>query len=216
MTTNKKVAIIGLGNIGQAVANDLVKSSRSFIVAGRDQAKVESLATQWGLAVEVAPSISEAIRRADLILLSIPYGEIAPFIQAHASELRGKIVIDPSNPIAPAPEGGFMKVIPQEQSAGELIASYLPEEVRLVKAFGTLGAQSLQEAAYASPRKVLFYASNCPSVCVDIDALIEDAGFAPLYLGGLEHSIRLEVFGALHEFGALGKTVTLEEAKAQL
>ena len=108
-----------------------------------------------------------------------------------------------------------MKVIPQEQSAGELIASCLPEEVRLVKAFGTLGAQSLQ-AAYASPRKVLFYASNCPSVCGDIDALIEDAGFAPLYLGGLEHSIRLEVFGALHEFGALGKTVTLEEAKAQL
>lgn len=95
-------------------------------------------------------------------------------------------------------------------------SSCLPEEVRLVKAFGTLGAQSLQEAAYASPRKVLFYASNCPSVCVDIDALIEDAGFAPLYLGGLEHSIRLEVFGALHEFGALGKTVTLEEAKAQL
>ena len=95
-------------------------------------------------------------------------------------------------------------------------SSCLPEEVRLVKAFGTLGAQSLQEAAYASPRKVLFYASNCPSVCGDIDALIEDAGFAPLYLGGLEHSIRLEVFGALHEFGALGKTVTLEEAKAQL
>ena len=26
MTTNKKVVIIGLGNIGQAVANDLVKS----------------------------------------------------------------------------------------------------------------------------------------------------------------------------------------------
>ena len=86
----------------------------------------------------------------------------------------------------------------------------------LYQAFGTLGAQSLQEAAYASPRKVLFYASNCPSICVDIDALIEDAGFAPLYLGGLEHSIRLEVFGALHEFGALGKAVTLEEAKAQL
>jgi len=41
-------------------------------------------------------------------------------------------------------------------------------------------------------------------------------GGAPLYLGGLEHSIRLEVFDSLHEFGALGKTVTLEEAKAVL
>lgn len=72
MNTNKKVAIIGLGNIGQAVAGNLAKSSRSFIVAGRDHAKVEAVAAQWGLAVEVAPSIDAAIKQADLILLSIP------------------------------------------------------------------------------------------------------------------------------------------------
>lgn len=48
MNTNKKVAIIGLGNIGQAVAGNLAKSSRSFIVAGRDHAKVEAVAAQWG------------------------------------------------------------------------------------------------------------------------------------------------------------------------
>ena len=216
MNTNKKVAIIGLGNIGQAVAGNLAKSSRSFIVAGRDHARVEAVATQWGLAVEVAPSIDAAIKQADLILLSIPYGEIAPLIQAHAEVLRGKIVIDPSNAIAPLPEGGFKKVIGVEESAGELIGASLPEGIRLVKAFGTLGAQSLSEGAFAEPRKVLFYASNCLSVQGDIDTLITDAGFAPLYLGGLEHSIRLEVFGSLHEFGALGKTVTLDEAKAVL
>jgi len=216
MNTKKKVVIIGLGNIGQAVAGNLAKSSRSFIVAGRDHAKVEAVATQWGLAVEVAPSIDAAIKQADLILLSIPYGEIAPLIQAHAEALRGTVVIDPSNAIAPLPEGGFKKVIGGEESAGELIGASLPEGIRLVKAFGTLGAQSLSEGAFAEPLKVLFYASNCPSVQGDIDALITDAGFAPLYLGGLEHSIRLEVFGSLHEFGALGKTVTLDEAKAVL
>ena len=216
MNTNKKVAIIGLGNIGQALAANLAKSSRSFIVAGRDQAKVEAVSAQWGLAVEVAPSIAEAIRRADLIILSIPYGGISPLIQEHAEALRGKIVIDPSNPIAPLPEGGFKKVIGEDQSAGELIGASLPEGVRLVKALGTLGAQSLSEGAFAEPRKVLFYASNCPSVQEDMDELITDAGFAPFYLGGLEHSIHLEVFGSLHEFGALGKTVTLEEAKAVL
>ena len=49
-----------------------------------------------------------------------------------------------------------------------------------------------------------------------MDELITDVGFVPLYLGGLEHSIGLGVFGRLHEFGALGKTMTLEEAKAVL
>ena len=167
-------------------------------------------------AVEVAPSIEEAIRRADLIILSIPYGEIAPLIKKYAEVLRGKIIIDSSNPIAPLPEGDFKKVIGEDQSAGELIGASLPEGVHLVKALETLWAQSLSEGAFAEPRRVLFHVSNCPSVQEGMDALITDAGFAPLYLGGLEHSIRLEVFGGLHEFGALGKIVTLEEAKAVL
>lgn len=90
-------------------------------------------------AEEVASSIEEAIRRADLIILSIPYEEIVPLIKKYAGALRGKIVIDPSNPIAPLPERGFKKVIGEDQSAGELIGASLPEGVRLVKALGTLG-----------------------------------------------------------------------------
>ncbi len=49
-----------------------------------------------------------------------------------------------------------------------------------------------------------------------INELIVDAGFEPLRVGGLDQSIRLEVFGDLHEFGALGKPVSLSEAKEKL
>lgn len=213
MTTNKKVAIIGLGNIGSAIANNLSKSSRSFIVAGRDHQRTTEVTTQWGLAVEVADSISDAIERAEIIILAIPYGEITPLIQQYGNILAGKIIIDPSNPIAPNENGELAKIIPADQSAGECIASKLPEGIRLVKGFGTLGAQSLSAEAFASPRKTLLYASNCPSVQAEIDSLIESAGFAPLYIGDLSQSIRLEVFGALHEFGALGKAVSLDEAR---
>lgn len=87
-----------------------------------------------------------------------------------------KIVIDPSNPIASLPEGGFKKAIGEGQSAGELMGASLPEGVRLVKALRTLGAQSLSEGAFAGPRKVLFYASDCPSVQEDMDELITDGG----------------------------------------
>jgi len=34
-----------------------------------------------------------------------------------------------------------------------------------------------------------------------------------LRVGGIDQSIRSEVFGNLHEFGALGKAITMEEAK---
>ena len=46
-----------------------------------------------------------------------------------------------------------------------------------------------------------------------VEQLIKDTGFEPVRVGGLNQSIRIEVFGELHEAGAVGKTVTLEEAR---
>jgi predicted dinucleotide-binding enzyme len=50
----------------------------------------------------------------------------------------------------------------------------------------------------------------------EIEDLIRDNGFEPVHVGGLDQSARIEVFGDLHEFGALGKTVTVSEAKEKL
>ena len=44
--------------------------------------------------------------------------------------------------------------------------------------------------------------------------LIKASGFAPVCIGGVNQSIRIEVFGDLHEFGKLGKLVTAKEAAA--
>jgi len=62
----------------------------------------------------------------------------------------------------------------------------------------------------------LFYATDDISINADIEELIRDNGFAPVRVGELDQSIRLEVFGDLHEFGALGKTVTASEAKEKV
>ncbi|WP_448138890.1 hypothetical protein [Sphingobacterium siyangense] len=78
-------------------------------------------------------------------------------------------------------------------------------------------AASLASAAFQLPEQaVLFYASDDRSVDEEVDQLILDSGFNPLRIGGLDQSIRIEVFGDLHEFGALGKTVSLSEAKSRV
>jgi predicted dinucleotide-binding enzyme len=43
------------------------------------------------------------------------------------SLLEDKIVVDPSNPIAPDGRGGFKKTIAAEDSSGQIIARLLPE-----------------------------------------------------------------------------------------
>jgi hypothetical protein len=53
-------------------------------------------------------------------------------------KLAGKIVVDPSNPIAPDASGGFKKITPPDQSSGQILAGLLPPGVKFVKAFGSL------------------------------------------------------------------------------
>ena len=203
MKTEQKIAVIGLGNIGKAVAENLNKSGRKFIVAGRDTAKVQEVAKAWQNA-QVA-DIATAVKEADIVIPTI--------LKEHAEALKGKVIVDVSNPIAPDENGGFKKVIATEASAGEINASHLPQGAHLAKALGTLMAGSLSADAFATPRKVLFYATDEVSINPVVEQLIKDAGFEPVRVGGLNQSIRIEVFGDLHEAGAVGKTVTLEEAR---
>lgn len=159
MQNSVKVAIIGLGNIGKAVAENLNKSNRPFIVAGRDAAKTNEIARQWQSAT--VKDIATAVKEADIILPAIYFQPLGEFIEKYADELKGKILVDPSNPIAPAENGGFKKIIGEKESAGEILSAKLPQGTQLVKAFGSLGVASLINAAYQQPeRAVLFYADN--------------------------------------------------------
>jgi hypothetical protein len=213
MTQKLKVAVIGLGNIGTVVATNLVKGNRSVIIADRTFEKASQLSQQLGTLAE-PKEIAAAVKEADIIVLSIWFDGIKEFLKTYATALQGKIIVDPSNPIAPDENGGFKKIIEQDQSAGQTLAGLLPEGTKLAKALGTLGAASLAGAAFQQPEKaVQFYATDDTSIDASIEELIRDNGFEPVRVGGLEKSIRIEVFGDLHEFGALGKTVTISEAK---
>jgi predicted dinucleotide-binding enzyme len=214
MTTEKgkkaEVAIIGMGSIGQVLAKNFVTNNRQVTVASRTSEKAIKLAAKLGH-LAMAKEIASAIKDADIIVLAIWYSEIKEFLKKYHTELQGKIIIDPSNPIAPDNKGGFTKIIGEKESAGLILSGLLPKGSKLVKAFGTLGAASLENASNQNPAKVLFYANDEKSINTIIEELIRDCGFDPLRVGGIDQSIRLEVFGELHEFGALGKTVTLKE-----
>jgi len=210
-TVKKKIAVIGLGNIGTAVATNFVKGNRQVIVADRKIAKANSLASELGPLVTPL-DIPSAIREADMIVFAVWFNVMGELFEQYAADLNGKIVIDPSNPIAPDENGGFKKIIAANESAGEINALKLPAGAKLAKAFGTLGVASLKSAAFQTPdQAVLFYASDDSDINTAIEELIRDNGFEPYFIGGLDQSLRIEVFGDLHEFGALGKTITLAE-----
>lgn len=213
MSTKKsKVAIIGLGNIGKAIASNLVKGNREVILASHKIEDAKGLASSLGLLAQAA-DVKTAIKDADIVVLSVWFSTIQDLFKEYASELQGKIIIDPSNPIAPDGNGGFKKIIGADESAGMILKGLLPSGAKLVKALGSLGAGSLAGEAFQNPGKVLFYSTDDTSVNSEVEALIRDNGFEPVSIGGIDQSIKMEVFGELHEFGALGRAITKSELK---
>lgn len=206
-----KVAIIGLGNIGETIASNLIKGNHNVIIASRDFQKAKSFADQLG-PLATAKEVVAAIREADVVIPAIYFNSLKDFFQTYFRDLEHKMIIDVSNPIAPAGNGGFKKIIAEDESAGKILSHLVPKTAVLVKAFGTLGAVSLKNAAFSQPEpKVLFYASDSTNRNAQIEELITSSGFAPYHIGGLDQSRRIEVFGELHEFGPLGKTITIKE-----
>jgi predicted dinucleotide-binding enzyme len=210
--SDRTVAIIGTGNIGGRLAAAFAAGGQDFLLAGRDEGAARKIAADLGGHAEVV-SVDEAVDRAGIIVPAVWFDVFKELIAQYGGRLAGKIVIDPTNPVGPDGKGGFAKIIGAQESAGQILAGLLPAGARLVKAFGTLSADTLSAAARREPeRAVLFYAADDDAAGEQVAELIRTAGYEPVRVGGLDQSIRIEVFGDLHELGALGRAVTKAEA----
>src|SRR5213078_4764185 len=152
-------AIIGTGNIGTSVARHLVDGGERVVLAARDGSNATALANELG-ELATAASVEKAITAADVVVFAVWLDTLKDLIVQHADLLRGKIVVDPSNPVAQDTNGGIVRTLPDDQSSGSVVAGLLPAEAHFVKAFGTLGAESLASGANRTPRAVLFYATD--------------------------------------------------------
>jgi len=210
--SDSTVAIIGTGNIGGRIAANLAAGGQDFLLAGRDADAARKIAADLDGHADVV-SVDEAVERADVLVLAVWFDAFQQLIAQYGERLAGKVIIDPTNPVGPDGAGGYRKVIGEQESSGQILAGLLPPGARLVKAFGTLSAPSLSAAARQEPdRAVLFYAADDDAAGDLVADLIRAAGFDPVRVGGLDQSIRIEMFGDLHEYGALGRPVTKTEA----
>ena len=206
------VAIIGTGNIGGTLAAEFAAGGQDFLLASRDADAARKIVAGLDGHAE-AVSVDEAVQRADVLVIAVWLDDFEQFIAQYGERLAGKVIVDPTNPVGPDGQGGYRKVIDEQESSGQILAGLLPAGARLVKAFGTLSAPSLAAAARREPdRAVLFYAAADDAAGNLVAGLIRAAGFDPVHVGGLDQSIRLEMFGDLHEYGALGRAVTRAEA----
>jgi predicted dinucleotide-binding enzyme len=210
--SDSTVAIIGTGTLGSTLAANFAAGGQDFLLAGRDQEAARKLASGLDGHAEVV-SVDEAVDRADVLVLAVWFDSFKELIAQYGERLSGKVIVDPTNPTGPDGHGGFRKIIGEQESSGQILAGLLPAGARLVKAFGTLSAGTLAAAARQEPdRAVEFYAADDDAAGDLVAGLIRAGGYEPVQVGGLDQSIRIEMFGDLHEYGAWGRVVTRTEA----
>lgn len=131
-----KVAIIGAGNVGTALATALTRAGHKVTITARDPNHATKAADSSG--ARVGTSNAEAVDQADVVITAVPatsIGEVAAEIREPAS---GKPVIDVTNRMAPTENGLDMDTT---SSNAEDLASMLPASP-VVKAFNTLFASN--------------------------------------------------------------------------
>jgi len=210
--SDRTVAIIGTGNIGGTLAARFAAGGLDFLLAGRDQETATKIASGLDGHAE-AVSVDEAVDRAGVLVFAVWLPDFEQLIAQYGQRLAGKVIVDPTNPVGPDADGTYRKVIGEQESSGQILAGLLPAGAQLVKAFGTLSAATLAAAARREPdRAVLFYAADDAAAGDLVAGLIRASGYEPVRVGGLDQSIRIEMFGDLHEYGALGRVVTKTQA----
>ncbi len=193
-------AVIGTGGIGSVIARMLASGGETLRISGADNESARRLAAQIGRAAVVAVDNSDALRGADAVVLALRFTALKGVLDEIANSLADKVVVIPSNPLTTDAQGNVSRLLPDEQSSGEVVAGWLPAGARLVMAFGTLSADLFESSSNRSPeRAVLFYAADDDCGGKEAERLIRTAGFEPVKVGGIQQSGRLEVGGDLHD-----------------
>jgi 8-hydroxy-5-deazaflavin:NADPH oxidoreductase len=193
-------AIIGTGGLGSVIARHLASGGETLRLASADNQSARRLAAQIGPAAVAAASNGDALQGAGAVVLALRFTVLQGVLDEIAGPLAGQLVVVPSNPVGLDANGNVVRLLPEGQSSGEVVAGWLPAGARLAMAFGSMSAGLFEAASHRSPEPAaLFYAADDDRASEEVERLIRTAGFEPVKAGGVDQSGRLEVGGDLHD-----------------
>ncbi len=182
-----KLAFIGIGNVGFAIANNLQKNGYDVIIAHNDsnsESVQNAIAKNQNFKVL---NIQQAVDIADLIFLAIPFKAIEEIIKE--INFDGKTIIDCTNPIG----AGFTHALNSTISGSEKIQEWIPNAT-VIKAFTIYGFENLDNSEYPnySVKPVMMVAGNDVNVKQNFKPIVEAMGFEMLDTGKLDQALHLE------------------------
>ncbi|KOY86346.1 NADH-ubiquinone oxidoreductase [bacterium 336/3] len=180
-----KIAIIGTGNVGGALATQWAKAGHQIFLGTRDLSKFEDKHLLENPNTSLHTLVDSSKEAEVILIAAVPQASesIAEQIKPYVS---GKIVIDAMNAVRTRPEGFT--------SSFEALKHFLPE-TEIVKCFNSTGFENMQNPVYKGEGIDMFVAGNSVKGKEVAKQLALDAGFGACWdFGGDDKVALLESF----------------------
>ena len=188
-----KIAVLGTGRMGGGLARLWAKAGEEVLVGSRDAARAQAVAAEIAKAHPRARAQgmdnAGAARAGEVVVLAIPYKEIAPLLRKLKSALKGKVVVDISNPLKADFSGLTTR---PATSAAEEIAKLLGKAAPVVGAFKNTFATLLADPGAAPQRPDVLVCGDDEKAKATAMALVDRIGFRALDAGKLRAARTVE------------------------
>jgi hypothetical protein len=185
-----KIAIVGSGNVGAALATGWLRAGHEVTFGVREEGgNARHVARELGAA---SAPLAEAAGAAEVLVLAVPWSAV-PQTLAGCGDLHTKVLLDCTNPLLPDLAGLELGLT---DSGAERVAA-LAQGARVVKIFNTTGAANMLAPAYGKQALTMFLAGNDAEAKHVAEHLARDLGFAPTDAGPLTAARLLEPLAML-------------------
>jgi len=201
-----KIAIIGSGDVGQALAKGLIASGHSVMIGTRNTRKKD---LKWTKEHKEKLSVGSFVEAADfgqIAILAVAWHASENVLSLIRPEVTGKIIIDVTNPIRfndddddEAPE----LVLGHDISAGEMVQQSLSDS-HVIKTLNFISYENMVNPVYAEGTPTMFLCGNNDSAKKSVRELLAGIGWSDVHdIGGIEKSRLLEPLSLLWiEYGS--------------
>lgn len=174
-----KIAIIGTGNVGGALATQWSKVGHQIYLGVRDPDNFKGKEL-LGNANTSVHTIREAVKFSEVILVASP-PQFAETLSQSFGNVSGKIIIDATNSVRTKPEN-----YPTAYHAFEALT-----KAEVVKCFNSTGYENMKNPNYGDMRLDMFMAGNSEKAKAITVQLSRDLGFENCYDFGRGDKVEL-------------------------
>ena len=188
-----KIAIIGSGNVGQALAGSATKAGHDVALSAGDPAHAEETAKKTH--ARAAKSSSDAVKDAELVVIAVPANKVGEVVMSLRDELDGKVIVDVTNRLDMKDPARNI----DGTSAAEEIQKTAPR-AKVVKAFNYAFASNMANPKVDGTNLDAYVAGDDDQAKAKVADFARSIGFRPIDVGPLGMARALEGMGALIVF----------------